>query len=104
MRSRNSKLNRAEAGCRTAERELSALAGPNGAANPEDETVQKPKKMSTITVSSIRQEMDLSGKENDDKWQTVQNCIRDCMSARRIEWDLRWSEQSATKLSKIFDA
>ncbi|KAG8866220.1 hypothetical protein FRB97_004147, partial [Tulasnella sp. 331] len=65
-------LNCVEAGCHAAERKLSALAGLNGAANPEDETVQKPKKMSTITVSSIRQEMDLSGKENDDKWQTVQ--------------------------------
>ncbi|KAG8868504.1 hypothetical protein FRB98_003497 [Tulasnella sp. 332] len=97
-------LNHAEAGRRAAKRELSALAGPNGAANPKDETVQKPKKMSTVTVSSIHQEMDLSGKENDNEWQTVRNCIRDCMSAGCIEWDLRWSEQSATKLSKIFDA
>ncbi|KAG8862207.1 hypothetical protein FRB97_005578, partial [Tulasnella sp. 331] len=64
-------LNRAEAGRHAAEHKLSALAGPNRAANPEDETVQKPKKMSTITVSSICQEMDLSGKENDDEWQTV---------------------------------
>ncbi|KAG8865627.1 hypothetical protein FRB98_005372 [Tulasnella sp. 332] len=80
-------LNRAEAGCRAAERKLSALAGPNGAANPEDETVQKPKKMSTITVSSIRQEMDLSGKENDDEWQTVRiEFSKPCLRRFRNHW------------------
>ncbi|KAF7361102.1 hypothetical protein MSAN_01141800 [Mycena sanguinolenta] len=62
--------------------------------------IPAPSRISDVTMSEIRSELGYTKQQ----WNAVRSCVRDCLSAARLDWDAHWKSQSTTKLGYAFNA
>ncbi|KAF7350734.1 hypothetical protein MSAN_01634500 [Mycena sanguinolenta] len=62
--------------------------------------VPAPSRLSDITMEEIRTQLGYDKK----RWNALRACIRDCLSAARLDWNHNWKSQSTTKRGYAYNA
>ncbi|KAF8874340.1 hypothetical protein BD779DRAFT_1678771 [Infundibulicybe gibba] len=102
-------LHTAQAERAAAEQELSTIQAQlerhdASTSSVDDGSIPRPSRINSVTIALLRQHMDLEGPEHKIEWDRMRSVIRDFLRAGRVEWTLRWKDQPARRLAKIYDA
>ncbi|KAJ7156704.1 hypothetical protein C8R46DRAFT_1226190 [Mycena filopes] len=60
--------------------------------------------MSKVTVSDIRDHLDLAGSENDEAWNDLRTGVRRFIDAGKLDMSQGWKAQETRRLIKVYDA
>ncbi|KAJ7162022.1 hypothetical protein C8R46DRAFT_1037315 [Mycena filopes] len=81
-----------------------ASARPPPPSGPPSRSIARPSNMSKVTVTDIRDHLDLGGSENDQAWSSLRTSIRRFMNAGMLEMEQGWKAQDTRRLIKVYDA
>ncbi|KAF8869328.1 hypothetical protein BD779DRAFT_1682335 [Infundibulicybe gibba] len=94
--------NAAEQELSTVQAQLESHDAPTS--NTNQGSIPRPSRIDSVSIEVLRRYMDLEGSEHDIEWARIRSVVRDFLRAGRIEWTLRWKDQSTRRLAKIYDA
>ncbi|KAJ7774068.1 hypothetical protein B0H16DRAFT_1713901 [Mycena metata] len=81
-----------------------ASARPPSPRGPPPRSIARPSNMSKVTISEIRDHLELGGDENDQTWSDLRTSIRRFMDAGMLDKNQSWKGQETRRLIKVYDA
>ncbi|KAJ6496379.1 hypothetical protein C8R45DRAFT_1211961 [Mycena sanguinolenta] len=94
-------LARAQGQCNAAEAALPRVSRTQG---PAERSIARPRNMSKITITEIRNYLGLAGAKHDERWADLRGDIGRFMDAGMLDLDISWKEQDNRRLGKVYNA
>ncbi|KAJ7840331.1 hypothetical protein B0H13DRAFT_1910772 [Mycena leptocephala] len=73
---------------------------PTNHRNGQDDRINAPQRLSDVTMAQIRADLGY----DKARWRALRSCVRDCLRAARLDWNLNWKSQSTTKRGYAYNA
>ncbi|KAJ7181158.1 hypothetical protein C8R46DRAFT_1211424 [Mycena filopes] len=77
---------------------------PPSPRGPPSRSIARPSNMSKVTVSDIRDHLDLAGSENDKAWNDLRTGVCRFIDAGMLNMSQGWKAQETRRLIKVYDA